>query len=609
MTINFNCPHCQKPLKVKEELGGKKAKCPRCQKALVIPEPTPTVPQVDVEALAAAALTDEPAAAAPVEQKFMDFPCSFCDEQIHISADMAGKQTPCPHCRRIVKVPLLAKEGPKDWRTVDKRLPSGAKREDGPAPEGAWGTASTAHVSTEALVEADAIPVVKERLTTRQWITRGLVAAGAVAAVVAIVLTVRHRKQESVEATALKEALAVADAKGNDALPAVESAELHRALGEYYLRHDRLDEGQRHFKQARALAMQLKSPPEHDSALIRIAASQVDMGGDGFAVKQKTRLSWNDTREEIKKTLLPLSLADSRAEAMRQVGGLLIDRGQANLNMPLANDLTAAPQERAELLAVIGLQLHQRTQDSLAQSYATRALQPYQTKAAAKPGDKNGKPPAASSLLALLLVLNRSSEAQTVALPPKPSDNIPSEVRTGYAEGLAWKDQWSEALALATAPTATTAHRLNALAAVAAVAASQDRPEAGQAIEAAAALATDPGARLASPWAIARVVQAGIRTEATANQLDALVKAVDSPEFQRDLQADIWKVSKASADPNQFAPGDNQKTWGPLWTEQFARQLAQQHKGAEVLAELQGWSAPTRALGFAGVALGVGDQG
>lgn len=37
MSIKFVCPHCQKPLQVKEDLAGKKVKCPGCQQVLDVP--------------------------------------------------------------------------------------------------------------------------------------------------------------------------------------------------------------------------------------------------------------------------------------------------------------------------------------------------------------------------------------------------------------------------------------------------------------------------------------------------------------------------------------------------------------------------------------------
>ena len=113
MSIKFPCPHCKKPLKVKEELGGKKAKCPACQQILTIPRPVAA--PADIEALAAAALADKPAAAVPdPEPKTIDFTCFYCEAELHVDASLAGKQTPCPECKHIVKVPLLVKNQPKD---------------------------------------------------------------------------------------------------------------------------------------------------------------------------------------------------------------------------------------------------------------------------------------------------------------------------------------------------------------------------------------------------------------------------------------------------------------------------------------------------------------
>ena len=121
---------------------------------------------------------------APPQQQ-IEFVCSYCDAKVQVNAELAGKQTSCPECRRIVKVPLLEKQGPKDWRKVDARRPVGARPEIGPAPEGTWDARSVGTVSREALEEAEAIPQVKKRLTWQQW-TKRAVAAAAVLAVVGL---------------------------------------------------------------------------------------------------------------------------------------------------------------------------------------------------------------------------------------------------------------------------------------------------------------------------------------------------------------------------------------------------------------------------------------
>src|SRR5437879_5433237 len=107
MAIRFKCPHCHKPLSVKDHLAGKKAACPVCKKSMTIPSPL-SVP-ADVEAFAAEALAEKPAeaAAAPASTQTIEFTCPFCDEELKLSADLAGKKTPCPSCTRVITVPLL----------------------------------------------------------------------------------------------------------------------------------------------------------------------------------------------------------------------------------------------------------------------------------------------------------------------------------------------------------------------------------------------------------------------------------------------------------------------------------------------------------------------
>src|SRR5436190_16191084 len=182
MTLKFSCPHCRKAIRVKEELAGKKAKCPACQQVLTIPtvarSTSPTAAksttESDLEAQALAALAEQsPSSPAPASTKTIDFQCSFCDEKISLSADLAGKRAPCPECRRIIKVPLLEKADPKDWRKVDVHAPLIRDHRGAPAPEGAWGSeVSRGRVSRQALLEAGALPVIKEKSTSRQWTHR-----------------------------------------------------------------------------------------------------------------------------------------------------------------------------------------------------------------------------------------------------------------------------------------------------------------------------------------------------------------------------------------------------------------------------------------------------
>src|ERR1019366_8751917 len=123
---------------------------------------------VDEDAEAAAYLSDEPKKVeVPTSIKFI---CEFCDHPMELGMDMAGKRTPCPECRRIIKVPDLAKPVKKDW--LKSAQPEAA-------PEGATGTGKGATmVSEEALEAAGAIP--DDPLTRGQKVFRGVGVACAV---------------------------------------------------------------------------------------------------------------------------------------------------------------------------------------------------------------------------------------------------------------------------------------------------------------------------------------------------------------------------------------------------------------------------------------------
>ena len=148
MPIRIKCPKCQAALAVKDSLAGKKVSCPKCRNSLAIPAPKVAVtksapePDLDIEAEALKTFAEETVkpVAAP---RFVELECPFCVERVKLPADLAGKQPPCPNpeCKRIIKVPALKEEKPKDWRQINTRLAGGLLKTDAVEPEGAWGTA------------------------------------------------------------------------------------------------------------------------------------------------------------------------------------------------------------------------------------------------------------------------------------------------------------------------------------------------------------------------------------------------------------------------------------------------------------------------------------
>src|SRR3989442_287090 len=165
MSIRFKCPHCQKALVVKDEVAGKKGACPACKQAVQIPVP---VSQAEAESLAISMFADSPAPqaeaqATPVPEAAsangtIDFDCPMCGDPIKLSAELGGKQAPCPLCKNIIKVPKLKADEKKDWRAMHTR-PSAALANQPAAPGGAWGSAThKGKVSGEALEEAGRVP-------------------------------------------------------------------------------------------------------------------------------------------------------------------------------------------------------------------------------------------------------------------------------------------------------------------------------------------------------------------------------------------------------------------------------------------------------------------
>jgi len=280
MAIKFSCQHCKKPLSVKDELAGKQGKCPGCKQVILIPQQQNTPPPpagrsaaapkasasrsssnggVDLEELAAATLSEKPAEQ-QVETQTVDFTCPWCDAELHLPAELAGKQAPCtnPECKRIVKVPMLKKTGPRDWRKPEQNtMPSGAKRSDEPL-EGAWGSQVSAGVSRKALVEAKVIKEEHEPVTVRGWILRGLAAAVVLCLAGAGVLFFLRYQRGSLEQTALQLVQTAAE-NSSETLPKEDEAWLETGLAEYFLRKDARDSSDRslafiHLQKAKAAA-------------------------------------------------------------------------------------------------------------------------------------------------------------------------------------------------------------------------------------------------------------------------------------------------------------------------------------------------------------------
>lgn len=414
MTIRFRCPHCEKPLAVKDHLAGKKGACPVCKKALVIPAPVSA--PADVEDLAAAALADNPAETPPVDEgppKTIDFTCDFCDEELHLPLSEAGKKMPCPECRRIIRIPVPDENKPKDWRELIKKGPSAALINQPEQLDDAWGTEVKTRVSGTALAEAGALPEVPvQPVGIGGWIKRVFYAGLVVGVLVLVYFGLSRSRQVKLEKDAVVQLKEFLEAK--DPMPPLLAAQAHLGIGEVHLRKNEAAKALDQFRKARAVVSgptAAKDVPDYeaDFFLIDLARAQIGMGGNDDQVIGKERYPWKEeVQKELLRTLEAMRSLDARQEALRVISSRLIALDQAEVAIALCANLAA--------------------------------------------GSGGTRSPLLAQQIALLMALGKEDTAARLVKAPDPKFVLGEAMpRMAYAEGQARKGAYPEALAFAQA--------------------------------------------------------------------------------------------------------------------------------------------------------------
>jgi hypothetical protein len=611
MAIKFNCPHCKKEFIVKDNLAGLRRACPACKKMLTVPAPNSA--PANVEEFAAAALADKPEAAEPVkEAETIEFVCSYCDTKVAVAADLAGKQTSCPECRRIVKVPLPKKADPKDWRKVDSRLPAGARRDVEPAPEGAWDARAVGTVSREALLEADAVPQIKPKRTWKQW-TRIGVTAGASAGVVAlVVLLILNYRANTLRARLLDLALnGLEDSK--DKLAA---AELFRAAAEYQLHAQtpNAPAASTHSEQAKreaTLPANLAHRYEPDCLLTDLLWSELDLGSSELPeIQENKRIKWDAAQRLMTQTFQNLRVPEARAEALLLITSELAKRREdKNRSRPWAS--SQFPDQAPDLLAVLGLEILRTSKEpkdiAEAKALAEQASQPFQPHPPANPAEpQKKKPPLPASLIALWVVLGQQEQVQKLIGTPEPGKPVDPAVVLGLAEGFARKGEWEQAnQALEHAPPANQLPVLVTLAAVA-----DSGKATGYLQKAFAAAASDPKLQELSPWLLYRLVRLGVKA-GMEDEAVALAKKIPDGDLRGRAQLAVLneRLEKLSqvVDERPLQIVDKDTPAHGLALEAWARHNAR-WGGTAVQKSVDAWPSETdRRFGYLGLLLGLRD--
>jgi hypothetical protein len=616
MSIQVSCPHCNRSYRVKDELAGKRATCSACKKAFQIPKPA-AMPELaagpapgDVEALAAAALADEPAPAPapPADSGTVDFRCPHCDEEVHVSGALAGKQAPCPACRRIIRVPMPVKDEPKDWRTVASRGPSGVRQNVEPTPEGAWGTStSVGTVSRDALIEAGAVPERREPWSLSKKIKVGSAAAAGVALVALLGWYGWRWNAQGARRQAIERAL---QAVANEARPDT-TAEVHRAAGEFYLRDGKGEEASKEFVKSRTILAELPESADRDSLLIDLALTQVDLGSaDPEEIDSGARIKWDTVQRELGRTLGNLGSPEARIEGVRLVARKLITRGQKERVQGLAG-MVVEGNELPEAQAIVGLELLRAGAKEQAEAVAEQAQLPVRTASREEGGARS--PSSAPTLVALLIALDKVQQAD--ALKPKGDKAEPTELAAwtaGFAEGLARKGRLADARKMAADARGSPQDRLRILLAVAGVALEQEPPDPSD-VDAIVQLAKAvPRAKNELSWPLLRLARlcAWDGLPEQANQVAAVIPdpAAQARARFEGLLGTLRKSPGQKADVGQAetVAGKERLAHG-LALESIARHNVRAAGARDTLKAVEGWREAQRPFGFAGVALGLQD--
>ncbi len=619
MSITFSCPGCSSKMTVPDHLAGKRGKCSKCKGAIVVPggtpngasasakpaavgssKPTPPTapppaPEVDLEAEAAALLAD-----APKEEQnpqFVEFNCPQCDEPLKMALELAGKRAPCPECRRIIAVPIPKTATPADWRNAGPKLPAGARRDDGPAPEGAWGTGTgtVTRASNEALVEAGVIKEKEKPLTFYQKYQRVMLAAGAAVVVLSLGLGVWAWMTRNLERRALQTALAIGSAKNAEqVLGSGGQAVLFGYAGIYYLESQQSGCAKLAFEEYSKAASFGKSTQaaDADALLTDLALAQLKLGGT-TDIDTGRKLPWRDTHRLVQATLRGISSREARLQAIRRLSAALVEAGQLDYVQPTVDNLVPATgSERSEALAVAGLEMHRLEKQDLAESLLGEALSPYLP----NKNDKNHKPPelnAAVVSLALLL-------GKTPPTPGKGLEEAESDAR-GRAFALARQGKLDEARAQVSKLPVADGAAMRGLIAVAEGAPSVET------IEQALAAVAPERKRRDQDWPLLRLIELAAAAKLDSSKLEPAAAAIEDAGLSAWGRMLVLRAKLAASNslvPEEAVGAISAKSIGGLVARlELARHNTRMSRSWA--STVNSWDEAPRALGSLGVALGV----
>ena len=633
MPISTQCPKCLKLYKLKDELLGKRATCanPDCRtlfdvKPYVAP-PKPVVKPMDAEAIAMAALNDDPdpIQAVPEDLRKIAMTCASCDCKYEVAWSMQGKNSLCPECKSRQKVPEQQVGSTKvDWRNSNARRPSLAQQED--VPDDVWGS-KKGQVSIGALKEAGAIKGIEyEPLPKSLWVkigsTLALVVLGASIGGYYYFKSKKHESQIKLIDDAELDFAAFKDA-GIPPTAAPQFQALARAAEAEFRGRQNTPEGIKLAIQKLTAARQHLQDPgargmDRDLIAVEMISIAIAFGGDSEQIKTGEKIPWDPANanrknapmvtkdqsvfaelQSIFQTMLGNGAeVDLRMMALRRAARELESKGQGSLAESLVGT-GFRQEEQIEASATVALELarfggnHQKAGED-----AENVKQLFGV------GAKAENVPAAAQALWLLTKVKGPVEAP--APPGAGTANVTA--RMTYTLLHLAQNQSGEALAIAKLPGSDD-ERLRAISLVAEAA-----PNPAEAVAAAMEIVAPVGPKPVVQQAVyARLARAA---GAAGNDaaVDAFVAAIADEGLKSWAKADALRA-KIEANPTSkvedptTAPDDPKKLRvGTAWAKLviFRHNVRVANSGLEMAAK----ALPTgtlRPFALFGLALGAQD--
>ncbi len=385
MPVQFSCKACKKKFKAADKFAGKTIPCPNCKIPLLVPalpaETKPadvSVPEIsvktksqaeqDIEAMAALALEDTKQEE-EVAPQFIQFECTFCDDKISVSIDLGGKQTPCPSCQRILKVPMpapLKKAGP-DWKKQPDKRPAGALRKEEPELEGTWNSTMDT-VSRDSLLEAGAIVEDYEPLTRAEKIKRALlVLAVLIFGLSGFLYWSSYRGKVNEDAQISKIELNVKSGDLTNFSGEIKAV-LLAGVASYHLSENPNVSASKIKKTLQSGLASLEksgSLMEKDFALFELCKSIMELGGSKDDVRDNKKLKWDEVQKFLKQPFESFAIPEIKLLALKEATALFISNGEIDRAVAFASQVLSGSviskdkkiDDQSDFLAVVGIEL------------------------------------------------------------------------------------------------------------------------------------------------------------------------------------------------------------------------------------------------------------